>query len=107
VPDYEQLRHEREQIDAGARALRSRAIADGYRSLERKAVTFSFALILDECALHLGQLTPEVRTAAMECCRRLTDAGRQHPTRACPVDHGTGSRSQILIEATSMVPRNM
>jgi hypothetical protein len=28
-------------------------------------------------------------------------------TRACPVDHGTGSRSQILIEAISMVPRNM
>ena len=25
-------------------------------------------------------------------------------TRACPVDHGTGSRSQMLIEATSMVP---
>jgi hypothetical protein len=28
-------------------------------------------------------------------------------TRACPTDHGTGSRSQILIEATSMVPRKM
>jgi hypothetical protein len=27
--------------------------------------------------------------------------------RACPTDHGTGSRSQILIEATSTVPRNM
>jgi ATP-dependent Clp protease ATP-binding subunit ClpB len=26
--------------------------------------------------------------------------------RACPLDHGTGSRSQIRIEATSMVPRN-
>jgi len=25
--------------------------------------------------------------------------------RACPVDHGTGWRSQIKIEATSMVPR--
>ena len=25
--------------------------------------------------------------------------------RACPVDHGTGWRSQILIEATSTVPR--
>jgi hypothetical protein len=24
--------------------------------------------------------------------------------RACPVDHGTGWRSQMLIEATSMVP---
>ena len=27
-------------------------------------------------------------------------------TGACPADHGTGSRSQILIEARSMVPRN-
>ena len=29
---------------------------------------------------------------------------RPETTRACPVDHGTGSRSQMLIEATSMVP---
>jgi hypothetical protein len=42
VPDYEQLRHEREQIDAGARALRSRAISDGYAGLERKATAFGF-----------------------------------------------------------------
>jgi nucleotide-binding universal stress UspA family protein len=28
-------------------------------------------------------------------------------SRACPVDHGTGSRSQILIEARSIVPRNV
>jgi uncharacterized protein len=28
-------------------------------------------------------------------------------TRACPADHRTGSRSQILIEARSMVPRNV
>ena len=39
------------------------------------------------------------------------DDGRQRHVhrdraRACPLDHGTGSRSQILIEATSMVPRN-
>ena len=27
------------------------------------------------------------------------------PARACPLDHGAGSRSQIRIEATSMVPR--
>ncbi|MGZ3357677.1 MAG: hypothetical protein ACXVBO_22910 [Isosphaeraceae bacterium] len=27
--------------------------------------------------------------------------------RACPVDHGTGSRSQIRIEATSTVPWKM
>jgi hypothetical protein len=36
---------------------------------------------------------------------RDSASGSQLPTRACPVDHGTGSRSQILIEATSMVPR--
>jgi hypothetical protein len=27
-----------------------------------------------------------------------------HEALGVPVDHGTGSRSQILIEATSMVP---
>jgi hypothetical protein len=29
------------------------------------------------------------------------------PAGACPADHGTRSRSQILIEARSMVPRNV
>ena len=39
--------------------------------------------------------------AATEALQQLTGfAG----TRACPVDHGTGSRSQMLTEATSMVP---
>jgi ketosteroid isomerase-like protein len=28
-------------------------------------------------------------------------------TRACPADHRTGSRNQILIEARSMVPRKV
>jgi hypothetical protein len=28
-------------------------------------------------------------------------------TRPCPLDHGTGSRSQILMEATSTVPAKM
>jgi hypothetical protein len=72
VPDYQQLRHEREQIDAGARALRSRAIADGYRRLGRKEVAFGFALVLDELALHLGPLSDEVRAAAVDCCETLT-----------------------------------
>jgi hypothetical protein len=41
--------------------------------------------------------------------RDLWAAGEREAavSRACPVDHGTGSRSQILIEAISMVPRNM
>ena len=74
MPDHRQLRHEREQIDAGARALRSRAIADAYAGdgHERKHVAFGLALILDECALHLGQLTPEVRAAAAKCSAALS-----------------------------------
>ena len=39
----------------------------------------------------------------IEFCRKLL----HDATRACPADHGTGSRSQILIEARSMVPRNV
>jgi hypothetical protein len=34
----------------------------------------------------------------------LTKPGCANTARTCPVDHGTGSRSQMLIEATSMVP---
>ena len=33
-----------------------------------------------------------------------TGSSPPEAARACPVDHGTGSRSQMLIEATSMVP---
>jgi hypothetical protein len=48
---------------------------------------------------------------AMDCYRMLAEdrlaetlADEVIRSRACPVDHGTGSRSQMLIEATSMVP---
>ena len=40
-------------------------------------------------------------------CRPQDQPARKPEARACPVDHGTGSRSQIVIEATSTVPRNM
>jgi hypothetical protein len=32
---------------------------------------------------------------------------RESPTRPCPVDHVTGSRSQMRMEATSTVPATM
>ena len=39
--------------------------------------------------------------------KHLSDSGAAPETRACLVDHGTGWRSQILIEATLTVPRQM
>ena len=63
--DYEQLRHEREQIDAGARALRSRAISDGYAGLEHKQVAFGFASIVDGLSMSASLASdPTHRTAA-------------------------------------------
>ena len=56
MPDYQQLRRERETIDTAARALRSTAIADGYAGLQHKAVAFGFALILDELSGHWAQI---------------------------------------------------
>ena len=45
-----------------------------------------------------GVATPQLRAGCVTSVSILVRA------RACPVDHGTGSRSQMLIEATSMVP---
>jgi hypothetical protein len=45
------------------------------------------------------QPTPIMSSPPASYCRR------PRVTRACPVDHETGWRSQILIEATSTVPR--
>jgi hypothetical protein len=79
MPDHQQLRHEREQIDAAARTLRSRAIADAYAGdgHERKHVAFSLALILDEISRHLGQVSDVARRAALECSAVLEGGSRR------------------------------
>ena len=50
----------------------------------------------------LVQLRAAVAIAAVV---KVTGLVRGRSTRACPVDHGTGWRSHIRIEATSTVPR--
>lgn len=77
MPDYQQLRRERETIDTAARALRSKAIADGYAGLQHKAVTFGFALILDELSRHWAQMSDEVRRAALDCYTALAAGSRR------------------------------
>jgi hypothetical protein len=77
MPDYQQLRHERETIDTAARALRSTAIADGYAGLQHKAVAFGFALILDELSRHWAQMSDEVRRAALDCYTALAARSRR------------------------------
>ena len=56
------------------------------------------ALILGACPLCTQPLTLDRLPPALTPTKQST-------TRACPVDHETGWRSQIRIEATSMVPR--
>jgi hypothetical protein len=48
---------------------------------------------------------PRKKVRARSAARALS--GHRVSTRPCPVDHRAGSRSQILIEATSMVPWKM
>jgi DNA-binding MarR family transcriptional regulator len=61
--------------------------------------------LLDEDLQRGAHMSLSVYTILMQLSEapgrtlRMTDLAR-----ACPVDHGTGSRSQMLIEATSMVP---
>jgi hypothetical protein len=76
MPDYQQLRRG-ETIDTAARALRSKAIADGYAGLQHKAVAFGFALILDELSRHWAQMSDEVRRAALDCYTALAAGSRR------------------------------
>ena len=59
---------------------------------------------------NLEQLVAKVQRTALRKARLWLDESPSEwhvastTARACPVDHGTGSRSQMLIEATSIVP---
>jgi hypothetical protein len=63
---------DRDAIDAAAARLRSRAIRDAYDGLQRKEVAFAFALILDEIGRHLGQVSEDVRRAALGIADHLS-----------------------------------
>ena len=63
---YHQLCEDRHMIELAAAHLRQRAIAEEYSGVQWPATAFALALALDEAALHLGQLTDEVRAAAVE-----------------------------------------
>ena len=51
-----------------------------------------------------GRRAQVLRGNSVRYAEQILSDGRP---RACPADHGTGSRSQILIEARSMVPRKV
>jgi|tagenome__1003787_1003787.scaffolds.fasta_scaffold19732982_1 hypothetical protein len=64
-------RADRRLIEQAAAHLRSGAIRAGYAGLQGKHVTFALALLLDELALHLRDLRPEVRAEAVRGARVL------------------------------------
>lgn len=65
------LRADRELLARAASWLRSDAIRSGYAGLSHQHVTFAFALLLDELALHLADLDDAVRRQAVQACRQL------------------------------------
>jgi len=60
--------------------------------------------VLGLAVLRPTQVEVTAALAAGRDCLAVLPSGAG-TTRACPVDHETGCRSQIRIEATSMVPR--
>ena len=60
--------------------------------------------VLGLAVLRPAQVEAAAALAAGRDCLAVLPSGAG-TTRACPVDHGTGWRSQIRIEATSTVPR--
>ena len=67
----EQDRADRQVIEQAAAELRSGAIRAGYAGVEHKHVAFALALVLDELARHVRDLTPAVRTQAVRGARML------------------------------------
>ena len=59
-------------------------------------------------ATSVGDAGPGIQVIGLDQLAQMRylcqEIGAVPATRACPVDHGTGLRSQMLIEATSMVP---
>jgi TolA-binding protein len=80
---------------------------DGARAVYQTAIDSSHADHAPEAARGLGRLLAgqgDVDGARAAFQLAIDSGHADHAPRACPVDHGTGSRSQMLIEATSMVP---
>ena len=77
MPD-EQERHrievdraDRQVIEDAAARPRYGAIRAGYAGMDGKHVAFALALVLDELARHVRDLTPAVRTQAVRGARML------------------------------------
>jgi hypothetical protein len=62
---------------------------------------------LDELRRRVAVNDEEINFLQVEAAGTKRKWYREPSVRPCPLDHGTGSRSQILIEATSTVPAKM
>jgi hypothetical protein len=69
----EQDRADRQVIEQAAAQLRHGAIRAGYAGLEHKEFAFALALVLDELARHLRDLTAPVRAQAVAGARMLLE----------------------------------
>ena len=70
----DQAHADRETIREAAAVVRHVAIQDRYvGASEHPAVAFAMCLILDELALHCGDLPVHVRAAVARHCREIVD----------------------------------
>jgi hypothetical protein len=69
-------RADRQVIQQAAAQLRHGAIMAGYAGLPHMHLAFALALVLDELALHVRDLRPEVRAEAVRGARMLLGSRR-------------------------------
>jgi len=80
---------------------------DDQRAMNATSISIAAGIPRETVRRKIRQLLKLGFIVEKEPARYVLKPGSDATARACPVDHGTGSRSQILIEAISMVPRNM
>jgi gas vesicle structural protein len=80
----------------------SSGLADVIELILDKGLVIDVFVRVSLVGIEILTIDARIVVASVDTFLRFAEA-----TRACPLDHGTGSRSQILIEATSTVPRNM
>ena len=66
-------RADRQLIEQAAATLRTGAIRSGYAGLPGQHFVFTLALVLDELALHVGDLNAVVRAQVLAGARMLLD----------------------------------
>ncbi|MFP5019354.1 hypothetical protein [Pseudonocardia phyllosphaerae] len=74
------LRTDRETVLAAAARLRHEAVQAHYAGLSTPEMAFGLASVLEQLALRVADLPPDVRTHVVRIAREMTGDGMDRPT---------------------------